>query len=100
MVLQVAKFVHCFYSLWNLKYFWIKKEKKRHPYVSKIVIKKFCIFQRLAALLYEAGRECGYVNYGSLQEILGVSERQAHLGTFPKGFYPHKIWTCKLFYSL
>ena len=41
-------------------------------------------------MLYEAGTECGYVNYKPLQEILGVSERQVYLGTLPKGLLERK----------
>ena len=53
------------------------------------------LFQTLASLLYTTGGECGYVNYGALQEILGVSERQAYLGSLPKGLFEvtRKVFT-------
>ena len=52
-------------------------------------------FQTLASLLYKAGTECGYVNHKSLLEILGVSERQAYLGSLPKGLFEviRKVFT-------
>ena len=53
------------------------------------------LFQTLASLLYKAGTECGYVNHKSLLEILGVSERQAYLGSLPKGLFEvtRKVFT-------
>ena len=50
-----------------------------------LIIDLIGLLQTLAALLYEANSECGYVKCKRLQEIFGVSEREAHLGTLPKG---------------
>ena len=60
-----------------------------------LIVVIIVLFQTLASLLYKAGTECGYVNYEALQEILGVSEREAYLGALPKGLFEvtRKVFT-------